>query len=530
MMSVQSQRTMSALLWLLTAIWMACVGYFFLLFMRGRRGTTRMVGAMTMLNVAWKRRLREDVDSYEPPWWYNAHAVTLAALHSEPPPAYERRLLADCAVDWLPRAPHAGAAHSSARHPDTIVLYFPGLGISSDAPVARAFARHVAAAGHFCGVVTPRGRDVPLRPGAQPWHPALEADARAALADLRATYAASGGGRAAIFLAGFSGSTVLLANLITRSGGDAFDCCCDSEKWCGDRECELGGCAGGGSCGGGCGGGQKDEDEDQDEDEDDSATPLPSGPPAPVVGAMLCCLVHNYAAAREGMERRSLAGRAYAWMLAFLYRQELDRNAGAADDRLRPNWSAARAAQSLSALDAALAPVRGFESLADMDAAFSLTAEKLARARVPVALLQPADDPLWSAAFEGGTAGAAEALLPDYGRACPRALYIEPSHGAHFGFVGGAEPHSYAPRVAVALFQCILERRQRQRQHRERRRWVRLQLARRRAEEQALRAQRAERAARAERRRADLRQAQAQFLQQLRPPKPAPRQNSAMQK
>jgi predicted alpha/beta-fold hydrolase len=467
-----------AAVWL-AVLWMFATG---LLLLRRRRGTTRVVAAQTPLNAALEHRLRADVGSYQPPWWYNAHVATLAALHTEPPPAYERRRFADFAVDWLPRAPHAGAAQSSARRPDTIVLYFPGLGISSDAPVARAFARHVAAAGHFCGVVTPRGRDVPLRPGAQPWHPALEADARAALADLRATYAASGGGRAAIFLAGFSGSTVLLSNLLADSA-DPVDCCCDAEG----------------------NGGEEDAEGDAEEDA-----------PAPVVGAMLCCLVHNYCAAREGMERRSLAGRVYAWLLAFLYRRELDRNADAATAGQVPHWTTARAAQSLGTLDAALAPVRGFASLADMDDAFSLSAEKLARVRVPVALLQPADDPLWAAAFEEGTAGAAELLLPRDGRACPRAMYIEPSHGAHFGFVGGAAPHSYAPRAAVSLFQCILDRRQLRRRRSERRRWVRAQIARRRAEERALRAMFVKRAQRDKRRREEKRQFQVQFLQQLR--------------
>lgn len=478
----------AAAVWLAVAYMFATVLLLLLLLLlllimmlrRRCRGSTRVVAARTPLNVALEHRLREDVGSYHPPWWYNAHVATLAALHSEPPPAYERRLFPDFAVDWLPRAPHAGAAQSSARRPDTIVLYFPGLGISSDAPTARAFARHVAAAGHFCGVVTPRGRDVPLRPGAQPWHPALETDARAALADLRMTYAASGGGRAAVFLAGFSGSTVLLTNMLADRTDDSVDCCCEGN------------------------------DDDGNEDEDDA--------PAPVVGAMLCCLVHQYAAAREGMERRSFAGRVYAWLLAFLYRRELDRNADAATSDQLPHWTKARAARTLSAHDAAIVPVRGFASLADMDDAFSLSAEKLARLRVPVALLQPADDPLWAAAFEGGTLGVAETLLPRGGRACPRAMYIEPSHGAHFGFVGGAEPHSYAPRVAVALFQCILERRQRRRWRRERRQWVREQLARRRAEEQELRAERADRAQRDKRRREDKRQFQTQFLQQLRRP------------
>lgn len=239
-----------------------------------------------------------------------------------------------------------------------------------------------------------------------PWHPALLDDALEVLRDLQSAY--DGGAAAKVFLAGFSGSTTLLSLLLAHVS---------------ERRPEL---------------------------------LLRRDAGVQIVGALCCCFCCDYARAKQLLET-SVLGRLYSWLLAGAYQATLCANASTAAQSSSDAWEAARRARFLSDYDRAVYRLCGFASVEAMHAAFAITDSVLARIRVPTLFLQPADDPLHLLSFGSVRAGVpVERLVAN-----PRLLYVEPSHGAHFGFVGsggvgGDDSYTHAPKVAMVFFETVL--------------------------------------------------------------------------
>lgn len=81
------------------------------------------------LNSRIKSRILSFAGSYSPPWWYSPHLGTLVAFGQDLVVDYESHIVetVDAAfrVDWFPERP------TSAEESFKIVMFFPGLGLSS---------------------------------------------------------------------------------------------------------------------------------------------------------------------------------------------------------------------------------------------------------------------------------------------------------------------------------------------------------------------------------------------------------------
>ena len=84
------------------------------------------------LNNIVVTRIKHSVGSYQPPLWYSPHLGTLVPFGRDLPMVYHREIMSNTdgsfAVDWFPLKPLATAEGTT---PIKIILFFPGLGLSS---------------------------------------------------------------------------------------------------------------------------------------------------------------------------------------------------------------------------------------------------------------------------------------------------------------------------------------------------------------------------------------------------------------
>jgi len=216
--------------------------------------TTQLFYRGTTTNRIICNRLRTQLGDYTPPWWYVNHLGATIAFGHDPPIEYERQLFEDAqkrvAVDWYPCQPPAAAdddAASSCCEAVNIVIVFPGLGLSSANKFCKKFVEYMASsttttstsrdeeAGneedenpsnkngrscssgttskYYCAVLNARGvsDDNPLK-SANLWHPGRTDDAEELLTFIHSKY----GGKANIFLVGFSAGTNLVKLLVHK--------------------------------------------------------------------------------------------------------------------------------------------------------------------------------------------------------------------------------------------------------------------------------------------------------------------------
>lgn len=173
-----------------------------------REVTTTFYYQPTSFNSWLHKHLVEKVGHYSPPWWYNMHLGSLVPFGKSPALTFCRENFVHedettFSVDWYPCSPPL-----SLEKELLVTLFFPGLGLNSDANVAQVFAKTITAerSGRICGIINPRTYS------SKPWHAALTDDAKLVLRQLAK---ARGEKKTKVFLAGFSASSNIVAMTIS---------------------------------------------------------------------------------------------------------------------------------------------------------------------------------------------------------------------------------------------------------------------------------------------------------------------------
>ena len=310
------------------------------------------------------------------------------------------------AVDWYPHNP---ANQRTVGVTDRIILYFPGLGQSSDEKVSQQFAKQVARAGYICGIIIPRGHPTACAHTLPKlWNPALTDDVHHVLQDLNKTYSADGL-KAKVLLVGLSGSTTLLTLYLASNDAKQFIHVSDNS-----RECAVS-----------------------------------------LVGALCCCFCCEYKTTKIRLEQ-SLVGWIYSHFLTNQYKRFLHgrrhvMQLTAALTNATTVRNMLQKSRCLSQYDTVAYHLYGYSSEEEMQTTFTTTS-RLADISIPVIYMQPADDPFYTLSHGSVRQGIpVDELVKN-----ENLIYIEPSHGAHFGFVDGPESYLYIPNTVVTMFDTIV--------------------------------------------------------------------------
>jgi len=250
-------------------------------------------------------------------------------------------------LDWYPCKP----ARPSDRSPVNVVVFFPGLGLSSKNNFAQKFARYMFESGGYYTVICgARGLDVPLKSD-RFWHPGMSEDAVFVINYVWNSYGAS----ANIFLTGFSaGSNIVQRALLSLR--------------------------------------QQQREKGTEED-------------GPRVKAAVCvCITYDYMAARQRLEK-SPVGALYSMLMAHMYKSIIQKNAHVhhlvhADSAQTASSSGGQLVQQLLSKATFLSDydelcgrfLHKFSSQSQLQDALSMF--QCAHIDVPLLAIQPEDDPL----------------------------------------------------------------------------------------------------------------------------------------
>ena len=378
----------------------------------------------TPFNTKIRNSLTEKVGVYHPPIYYNPHLVTLLQFGKIPEVHYDTQFIQNehhqniFTVDWYPFNP---TTHSSNKI-DQIILFFPGLGQSSNDIIARQFAKTVAENGYICGIINPRGHyDAQSSHLDKLWHPALIDDVCLLMDKLHHAYS-DNQRQTNILLVGFSGSTTILTTYIANERAKPYIHCNTS----------------------------KSETSKSDTSKSDTSKSVS------IVGAVFCCFACEYINTRRLLEG-SFWGRVYSYGLATLYKYHLHNhsricqlsNLGVDPLSLLANLDKS---WCLSQYERDSYRLYGFSSEEQLYSAYQTT-PLLSKISIPTVFMQPADDPLYTLSH-----GVARSGIPtNEMMANENIIYMEPSHGAHGGFANGyTDSHVYLPNTAMTFFECIL--------------------------------------------------------------------------
>lgn len=116
---------------------------------------TTFVFQNTTFNHQLKQTILESVGNYHPPWYYNLHLGSLIPLYTKHPNLlFERKTYfhqqEELQIDWFPKW---------ENNPKTIILYLPGLGLTSKNFVVQQFVEEVTASSStsvICGILLPK--------------------------------------------------------------------------------------------------------------------------------------------------------------------------------------------------------------------------------------------------------------------------------------------------------------------------------------------------------------------------------------
>lgn len=364
--------------------------------------TTVYVYKSTSLNIAIHNSIDTTAKHYCPPIWYNSYLATLFPFGTSLNLAYNRQNLRNdsdnfdsgYSVDWFPHSPQQHLETSDDKH-HRIILYFPGLGVTSNDVVSQVFAKTVVDAGYICGIINPRGH-CHFGKSNTLWHPGYSGDAMHILSEIYSTYRDEGVD-VEVLVAGFSGSTVLLSNALAEISET-------KPEWFHGI-----------------------------------------GTRFRIVGALCCCFNCNYALAKQKLES-NWVGRILSWMLCTRYQSMFV--LPNSNMFTKPTFARLMSARSLSTYEQIMYGIYGYKTMDELDAAYDII-QSIGKICIPTVLLQPTDDPFHIHSFGNVRGGIPVNTLTEN----PYVIWVEPSHGAHFGFVNdGPTSYTYPAKVAIALF------------------------------------------------------------------------------
>jgi predicted alpha/beta-fold hydrolase len=175
-----------------------------------------------------------------------------------------------------------------------------------------------------------------------------------------------------------------------------------------------------------------------------------------IVGAVFCCIACEYINMKRLVEC-SFLGRVYSYGLTALYKYRLHKhswvcqlsNLGVDPLTLLANLDKT---WRLSQYERESYRLCGFSSEEQLHSAYRTT-PLIGNISIPTIFMQPADDPFYTLSY-----GVARSGIPtNEMMANENIIYMEPSHGAHGGFVNGyTDSHVYLPKTAMTFFECIL--------------------------------------------------------------------------
>jgi predicted alpha/beta-fold hydrolase len=378
----------------------------------------------TAFNQALRENILKEVGHYIPPWWYNMHLGSLVQFGKSPELVFCREVYkhedgTSFAVDWYPITPKQAAQSNTEV---LVTLYFPGLGLSSNANVAQNYAVTMAAAGIICGILVPRGHLATKSPmtSSKPWHAGCTEDAKHLLThlveitqldDLRKRNF-----NYKVFLTGYSASSNIV--LMTLS----------------DLSAEY-----------------KSKTNSKDE------IFIGETKSVQVIGGLGVCVNYDYVATRTLLEQTFL-GNLYSRLLVLQFQHLLNANKHIHPDLPCDLLEKLTNARVLSEYDSAACSWYGFDSEESMYLRLS-PKHPVECLNVPFVAIQPTDDPLYYCSHGKVEDGIA---IKEYVKN-PNVFFLKPSHGNHFGFYEGplsqafsnTTSYTYPPNVAMVVIQTI---------------------------------------------------------------------------
>ena len=385
-----------------------------------RKIGTTFAYRQTTFNKSFVERLLAEVGHYVPPIWYNHHLGTCIPMGSSPSLKFEREMYfhgdgSQFACDWYPYAP---CNHELNGNKERLVcLYLCGLGLSSDANVAQIFARNITSRYDIptcCGIIVPRGHPTSGIPLSTPklWHGACTDDVKLILEELRITSSLKGES-CKVFITGFSASSnIVVMTLADLSSSHSHYFHCEN-----------------------------------------------SDSPMEIVGAMLVAANYDYASSMKALECNFI-GSIYSRLFVKQFKEFLNMN-----QHMHERISGIQTLMScemISEYDKAAFKIYGYDSI---DSYYSRLRPKdiLHKIGVPMVTIVGADDPLYL--YSHGSVR--DGIDLEHYTNNKNIIFIEPSHGNHFGFCDGSifeiftnqTSYLYPPKVAKVLLDMILERR-----------------------------------------------------------------------
>eukprot|EP01040_Poterioochromonas_malhamensis_P013271 gene13271-14576_t len=360
----------------------------------------------TALNAKIVENILRGVGHYLPPWWYSSHLGTLVAFGYDPQLQYETEIVKsanddDCfSLSWYPSRPSNKSVVSGSV--EDVLLFFPGLGLSSRSKVSQQVARVAAESGFRVVIVGARGLETPLS-SKRPWHPGFYEDAVTAVEYVYRLY--GGRDKVRLFLLGYSaGSNITHKTLLHF-----------------EQERRLKG-------------------------EDDLSVPV-------ITAASCVCINYDYLTARAKLESSAI-GLVYSMLMCAMCKEILQKNphvySSEEEERLTR-------CLLLSHYDEHVGlTLHGYSSLDHLQDSLSMF--NFEDISVPLLAIQPADDPLHMGQVRNN-------IQLDRVIANPNVIYLESKYGNHFGFYEGAvteafsnkTSYSYPPRVAMEFFKTVVE-------------------------------------------------------------------------
>ena len=164
--------------------------------------------------------------------------------------------------------------------------------------------------------------------------------------------------------------------------------------------------------------------------ENDNKFHSPSSP-IEVIGGMCCCANFNYEETKLKLES-TLVGIFYSFCLALVLKTFISANEHIHDDIDATMLQGLKSAKLLSDFDKVAYPLYGYTSYDELNRSYS-THHDNNKISIPFLTMQPYDDPMYLWSY-----GSVRSAIPlQQYIANSNIIFIEPSHGNHFGFYEG---------------------------------------------------------------------------------------------
>lgn len=371
--------------------------------------------------------IKKECGNYNPPWFYNVILQALINFGRDLGLIYDREIYeyedeTTFAVDWYPFSPNSEIQTNKQKQCSImleedflkVVIFLPGLGSSSNERNSQNLAYTLANQGYICGIITPRGLDIPLKTK-RVWHAGSTEDLEFVISRLNETFIKMNLNeinptKLKIFLIGNSASSNIVKKMLLSISLKAR--------------------------------------------KDDSVEVGILSENVKIMGGMVNCICYDYTENIKKLES-TLLGRLTSIALGGMYKKFIKLNPQIhhlIGEKLVKNLLSSR---YMSDFDFhASTGLYGYSSCqAYMD---DMSNECIKDMKLPYLAIEPSDDPVY------GNEVLTHIPVQNYCRS-PFVIFMMPSHGNHLGFFEGSlftcfsntTSYTYPAKVAISFFNSI---------------------------------------------------------------------------